>query len=81
MIANTDNKLKNFNTVINSFTKLTQLIVSSDMCLLALNWNTLCCSDDYEKSVFDLFDHHLLRQIVAYPTCPNNAIDLVLHKN
>ena len=50
------------------------------MNLPTVDWNTLCSSDDYEERVIDLFDHHMLRQVVDFPTCANNTIDLVFQR-
>ena len=50
------------------------------MNLPTLDWNTLYSFDDYEQKVIDLFDHHMLRQVVDFPTCANNTIDLVFQR-
>ena len=50
------------------------------MNLPTVDWNTLCSSDDYEQRVIDLFDHHMLRQVVDFPTCAKNTIDLVFQR-
>ena len=48
------------------------------MNLPTVDWNSLC--DDYEQRVIDLFDHHMLRQVVDFRTCANNTIDLVFQR-
>ena len=50
------------------------------MNLPIVDWNTLSSSDDYEQRVIDLFAHHMLRQVVDFPTCANNTIDLVIQR-
>ena len=50
------------------------------MNLPTIDRNTLYSSDDYEQRVIDLFDHHMLRHVVDFPTCANNTIELVFQK-
>ena len=69
-----------FKQILDSLPKTSPLIVCGDMNLATVDWNTLCSSDDYEQRVIDLFDHHMLRQVVDFPTCANNTIDLVFQR-
>ena len=71
------NEIANFKLLLDSLPKTTPLIVCGDMNLPIVDWITLCSSDDYELRVIGLFDHHMLRQVVDFPTRANNTIDLV----
>ena len=73
-------EISDFEQILNSLPKTTPLIVCGDMKLSTIDWNTLCSSDDYEQRVIDLFDHHMLRQVVDFPTCTNNTINLVFQR-
>ena len=74
-------KISDSEQILDSLPKTTPLIVCGDMNLPTVDWSTLCSSDDYEQRVIDLFDHHMLRQVVDFPTCANNTIDLVFQRN
>ena len=50
------------------------------MNLPTVDGHTLCCSDDYEQRVIDLFDHNMPRQVFHFATCANITIDLVFQK-
>ena len=73
-------EISDFEQILNSLPKTTPLIVCGDMNMPTIDWNTLCSSDDYEQRVIDLFDHHMLRQVVDFPTCTNNTIKLVFQR-
>ena len=60
-------EISDFEQIFDSLPKTTPLFVCGDMNLPTVDWNTLCSSDDYERRVIDLFDHHMLRQVVVFP--------------
>ena len=73
-------KIADFEKIFNSLPKSKPLIICGDMNMPKIDWNTLCSSDDYEQTVLDLFGHHLLQQVVDFPTCSNSLDDLVFHR-
>ena len=65
--------ISDFEQIFDSLPKIFPLIFCGNMNLPTVDWNTSCSSNDYEQRVFDLFDHHMLRQVVDFPTCANNT--------
>ena len=69
-----------FQKRLNSSPKSTPVIVSVDMNSPPKHLNTLCSSDNNEQLLSFLFDHHYLRQVVDFPTCADNTINLFFHR-
>ena len=54
------------------------VIIFGDANLLAVNWSTYDSTDNYEKSVFNLFFENSFQQLVDFPTTMLHTLDVVL---
>ena len=73
---------------VNDFQKLLKIIPKSKTTILCgdincpdVNWKTLASTNGEENEVIELFEESLYRQIINFPTCGQNTLDVAFYKN
>ena len=73
---------------VNDFQKLLKIIPKSKTTILCgdincpdVNWKTLASTKGEENEVIELFEESLYRQIINFPTCGQNTLDVAFYKN
>ena len=80
-LARTVTRLTISKNSLKSFLNQKATILCGDINCPDVNWKTLASTNEEENKVLELFEESLYRQIINFPTCGQNTLDVSSYKN
>ena len=73
--------IEDFQLLLKSIPKSYPVVICGDINLPDVNWKTLCSPHQEDELILDIFEDMMFRQVIEFPTCSDNTLDVAFHRN